>query len=68
MISTRTAATAIPQPAASKTLRFPCGHLEDEKAMVPKVRAEQHAVWTSCRRCNLIVLLIDRRPRSQAGR
>jgi len=45
---------------AAPRLRFPCGHLEGQRAVNRRLRATERAVWIPCRSCNLITLLVAR--------
>ena len=58
------------QVAARRTVRrapemkFPCGHLQNARAVGRRTRQTARAVWVACRRCNVIALVVA--PRSAA--
>ena len=41
------------------TLRFPCGHLEDQPSVAARTHATVRAVWVSCRTCNVIAITVE---------
>jgi len=41
-------------------LKFPCGHVADDRAVAGRTRSTAAAVWVACPRCNVIALVIDR--------
>ena len=45
-----------------QTLRFPCGHLEDQPDVTARTRETPRAVWVACRRCNVVALTIAPAP------
>ena len=44
--------------SAKTDLRFPCGHLEAERATERRMRVRGRAVWVACRRCNVIAVTV----------
>jgi len=46
--------------ARAPRLRFPCGHLEGQRAVKRRLRTTERAAWIPCRSCNLITLVVAR--------
>ncbi len=44
------------RPASA--LRFPCGHVEPERATRRRLRTGHRVVWVACRRCNVIAIAV----------
>lgn len=39
-------------------MRFPCGHIEGEASVAGRVHERPRALSVSCRRCNLVLLVV----------
>lgn len=53
---------------AGVTFRFPCGHLESEKAVTARVRTTATAAWVACLRCTLIAVVVTPARPAEAAR
>jgi hypothetical protein len=54
--------TAAPRAVLPRAgLRFPCGHVESERETKRRMRTTERAAWITCKRCNLIALVIAKR-------
>jgi hypothetical protein len=40
----------------ARRLRFPCGHIEDEPAVLRRSHGTDRAVWVGCLQCNAIAI------------
>jgi hypothetical protein len=58
------AATARRTARRTPEMKFPCGHLQSARTVGRRTRQTPRAVWVSCRRCNVIALVV--RPLSAA--
>lgn len=47
-----------PRRRPASALRFPCGHLEPERATKRRLRTAERAVWVRCLRCNVIAMAV----------
>lgn len=52
------AATARRAGRRAPALKFPCGHVQSAQAVGRRTRGSARALWVTCRRCNLIALMV----------
>lgn len=45
-------------PRRATGLAFPCGHQESEASVLGRMREREHALWITCRRCNVLVIVV----------
>jgi hypothetical protein len=56
------AAGRAPSRSVPQLMRFPCGHTEGEASVARRIHEQPRALIVSCRKCNLVLLAVARRP------